>query len=196
MAAWAKELEAQGEKVMVIPEGGSNGLGAMGYVHAMAELAAQSEGRFDTIVVAVGSGGTLAGMAMGVPDGTRVLGINVCDDRAYFVNRVLQIAAEAGRPVAEAGTSWDVVEGFEGRGYALTTPEELQVQIRFTRETGLLLDPVYTGKAWVALEQLARAGKLGERVLFWHTGGAFGLFGRGSEITAALPDRTENGFDT
>jgi len=209
MAAWAGELEASGERVMVIPEGGSNGLGAMGYVHAMAELAAQTQDLFDSaafdsaafdsavfdsIVVAVGSGGTLAGMAMGVPEGTRVLGINVCDDRAHFVARVLQIAAEAGRSVAEPGTNWDVVEGFEGRGYALTTAEELQVQVRFARETGLLLDPVYTGKAWVALEALARQGRLGKRVLFWHTGGAFGLFGRGAEITEALPDRVENGF--
>lgn len=187
MADIADELRAAGEVPYVIPEGGSSALGAMGFVRAGQELAAQCDAlgmSFDTVVSATGSGGTLAGLAMsGLP--SRVLGVAVCDDRAYFRAKVEAIAAEAGRSLSEG---WDVLEGAQGRGYGLSTPEELRAQVRMAREEGILLDPVYTGKAWCGLLALLRRdpAALGGRVLLWHTGGLFGAFGRGAEYAQAL----------
>ena len=192
MAEIAARLTGEGLPAYVIPEGGSNAIGALGFVEAGQELSDQAAGHglaFDSLICAVGSGGTLAGLAMAGLD-TQVLGVAVCDDRAYFRARVEAIAAQAAvhSGLTLPQTGWDVLEGYQGRGYALSTPDELRELAVLAREEGLLLDPVYTGKAWMALLDLARndRSRLGQRVLFWHTGGAFGLFGRGGEIAAAM----------
>ena len=192
MAAIAADCVASGEIPYVIEEGGSNALGALGLARACDELRKQEpEGGFDSVVCAVGSGGTLAGLAMGGLPG-RVLGIAVCDDARHFRRRVDAIGREAARyglRLPPAGPrAWDVLDEWRGPAYGVTTPAAWQQQAAFSRETGLLLDPVYTGKAWAALEALADRDpdRLGSRVLFWHTGGVFGLFGRGREVAGAL----------
>lgn len=190
MAEHAARLSAAGEVPYVIPEGGSSAVGALGFVRAGQELTEQAAAAgvdFDTVICATGSGGTLAGLAMSGLT-AQVLGVAVCDDRAYFRARVEEIADEAARfDLTLPQTGWDVLEGFVGRGYAQSTPAELRSQIALARQTGLLLDPVYTGKAWFALEQTLRdhPRALGERILFWHTGGLFGVFGRGQEYADA-----------
>lgn len=192
MAALADELAGDGEVPYVIPEGGSNGLGAAAFAAAARELSVQAETvgvDFEAVVCGVGSGGTLAGLAMGGL-GARVLGVAVCDDAAYFRERVREIAVQSaahGLTLPRHGPdTWDVVEGFQGPGYARTTPAALRAQVALARETGLLLDPVYTGKTWLALEALVARGAIRGPVVFWHTGGAFGLFGRGEELARAL----------
>lgn len=186
LQGWAQELADQGRRPFVIPEGGSNGLGAMGFVDAAEELQAQLTEPVDRVVVAVGSGGTLAGLALGGLSAT-VSGVAVCDDAAYFQARVRAIATQAralgARSLPEAG--WEVVEGYQGPGYGLATPEIWGTIARVARLEGLLLDPVYSGKAMHALCCEARAGRWTGRVVFWHTGGAFGLFGRGAELPAS-----------
>ncbi len=194
-------LAAAGETPYIIPEGGSNALGALAFASAAAELTAQADSAgvaFEAVLCGVGSGGTLAGLAMGGLS-ARVLGVAVCDDAPTFRSRVHEIAQQGrthGLTLPPAGpTTWDVVEGFQGPGYGLSTPEALRVQVALARETGLLLDPVYTGKTWLALEALVARGGLRGPVLFWHTGGAFGLFGRGAELAAALGDAlVQRGF--
>ena len=192
-------LADRGVVAAVIPEGGSNAVGALGFVAAGKELADQCAAQGvvpDTVVHATGSGGTLAGLAMAGLE-AKVLGVAVCDDRAYFRRKVEEIAAEAqhrfGLDLPPAGSSWDAVEGFKGRGYGLTRPEELRELATLARQEGLLLDPCYTGKAFYALATLAREDRdqLGDTVVFWHTGGAFGLFGRGAELAAALDDHLQ-----
>ncbi len=193
MAEIAARLTARGERPHVIPEGGSNARGALGFVDAGRELTAQCAARslaFDTVVCAVGSGGTVAGLAL-ADLAPRVLGVAVCDDRATFRRRVQEIGLAAerfGLRLPPPGERWEIIEGFVGRGYALSTPDELRGLATVARESGLLLDPVYTGKAWAGLEAMGAAGALGRRTLFWHTGGLFGLFGRGVEVAAALTD--------
>ena len=194
MARIAERLGADGRPAFVVPEGGSNATGSLGFVRAGEELADQARDaglRFDSVVCATGSGGTLAGLAMAGLDAT-VWGVAVCDDRETFRHRVVSIADEAtrryGRTAPPPGDGWDVLEGFQGRGYGLTRPEELEELVRLAREEGILLDPVYTGKAWYGLVRTAREQPelLGRRVVFWHTGGLYGLFGRGPEFVSAL----------
>lgn len=188
MAELADGLARRGRRAVVIPEGGSSGLGAHGYAAAAAEVAAQAPARFDAVVCAVGSGGTLAGLALG-PDIGPIRGVAVCDDRAYFEARVRAIAADAAAfglgPLPEPGARWSVVDGFQGPGYAVAHAPVWETIATCARLEGLIVDPVYTGKAMWALFEHARAGTWRGRVLFWHTGGLFGLFGRGAEVAAA-----------
>lgn len=183
LTAWAEELRSRGVVPYVIPEGGSDGLGALGFVAAARELAGQSELPFERVVVAVGSGGTLAGLALGGLH-PQISGVAVCDDAPTFERRVREIAAQAGTlgsdPLPASG--WEVVEGYQGPAYAVATPEIWQTITLVARLEGILLDPVYTGKAMHALVSETRAGRWGGPILFWHTGGAFGLFGRGREV--------------
>jgi D-cysteine desulfhydrase len=197
---FAREVErlaADGRRGHVIPEGGSNALGAWGYIGAVAELA--REGALDaptTIVYATGSGGTGAGLILGarllgLP--VRIAGVNVCDDRAYFVKAIGDICDEAIRryalPIAfERERDVEIVDGYVGRGYAQSRPEELALIRDLAREEGLVLDPVYTGKAFFGMtRELARdPRRFGARVLFIHTGGIFGLFPKAAELAPLL----------
>jgi D-cysteine desulfhydrase len=171
----------------VIPEGGSNALGALGYLRAARELQLQQLERgirFDTVICAVGSGGTLAGLVLGGLE-SRLVGVAVAPDALGFRKRIAGILAEAqglGFGVL-AASRWEILDGF-GRGYAKTRPEEIAEARLLAREEGILVDPVYTGKAWYKMvERLSeQPGCFGQRVLFWHTGGIFGWFGRGAEI--------------
>ena len=179
----AAEHEAStGGKMFHVPVGGSTPLGAWGYIDAFDELLEQGLAeRFDDIVLACGSGGTVCGLAVanylcGSP--VRVHGITVCDNADYFyghIDETLAALGLAGETSARSIVS--IVDGHKGIGYALSTPDEL----RFIRDvaecTGILLDPVYTGKAAYGLRHEIAARPLlfkGRRILFVHTGGAFG----------------------
>lgn len=188
MAKLAEEHNTKGGKAYVIPEGGSNALGALGYVTAMEELARQMKTQrleFDHVICAVGSGGTLAGMLLGRSMHeikAEVHGINVCDDTPYFQQRIFNILAEArsrfGFELHLKKNEISVIDGYVGKGYGLSSQEEIALIKQAARLEGLILDPVYTGKAMYALMDLIRQGRFqrGEKILFWHTGGVFGLF--------------------
>ena len=132
MEAGAQALRSAGRKPYVIPEGGSNAVGCLGYVACIAELLTQLPAGPLTLLHATGSGGTGAGLALGValfglP--WRVVGVNVCDDRAYFISAMGQILEEvaARYGVAEAEQlsrgreGLELLDGFVGRGYALSS---------------------------------------------------------------------------
>jgi D-cysteine desulfhydrase len=190
LAAVAGELRARGARPYVIPEGGSSALGSLGYVLAVAELRAQLPSAWRdgpiTIAYAAGSGGTGAGLELGVRllrwRGARPLGFAVCNDAAYFRATIAGICADARArwPALPEVPAEQVAidDGFVGPGYALPTPEGLALILRVAREDGILLDPVYTGKAMLGLvSRAAEQGRLpSRRVVFLHTGGAFGLF--------------------
>lgn len=194
MRALADSLASAGERPYVIPEGGSNALGALGYVDAAEELLDQLDSPPAAVVVATGSGGTLAGLALGmearaVP--TRVVGVAVCDDAAYFEAIVERIAAEARERFGLPRLSPDrylVLEGYQGRGYGLSTPEELAFLAATLKRDGLLLDPVYTNKAYIGLARSIdticprETSGPSPEVIFIHTGGIFGLSAFAEEI--------------
>ena len=192
MAEVADELRATGRRPYVIPEGGSNGLGALGYVDAMAEIRAQlaalGEAPFDVVVHACGSGGTAAGCALGGEGVTRsVVAMAVCDDAPTFVARIEGIVEEARaiEPQHEP-VPFRVDDGAKGPRYAESTAEQRALMVEVARKTGLILDPVYTGKAFLGLVRAARAGVLGDRVLFLHTGGLPGLMAQAPSFRDVL----------
>jgi D-cysteine desulfhydrase len=180
----AAELAQRGETAYVIPEGGSNGLGALGYVDAMREVREQLDlglaggpEPFDAVVHACGSGGTAAGVALGARRfevASAVHAMAVCDDRDYFTEVITRIVGEAleldSRLVGPAALT--VHDAWKGPGYGLINVEQRDFLIEVTRRTGMVLDPVYSVKALFALSQLEPKPR---RVLFLHTGGLPGL---------------------
>jgi D-cysteine desulfhydrase len=195
MARVAAELGARGERPYVIPEGGSNGLGSLGYVDAMAEVRAQLDAgqgggprAFDAILHACGSGGTAAGTALGarrhgVAPVTHA--VAVCDDSAYFEAMVARITAQCVEldPSLDASARPHIHDTWKGPAYGLASPEQTAFIVEVARKTGLLLDPVYTGKALFAL---ARLEPKPARVLFLHTGGLPGLLAQSEAFSAAV----------
>jgi D-cysteine desulfhydrase len=141
--------------------------------------------RFDGIAVAVGSGGTYAGLLMakkllGHP--ARIIGINVSRDAGYFKERIAAILEESGRYLGAALSAGageiDIIDGYVGRGYALSSAEELRFIHELAMLEGVILDPVYTGKAMYGLANEIRSGRLRDcgNLLFIHTGGLFDIF--------------------
>lgn len=198
MAEAAAEIRAAGGRPYVIPEGGSNGLGVLGYVRAMEEIRKQLDlglagGKpFDVIVHASSSGGTAAGTALGAARygvASEVRAMAVSDDRATIARVVLQLMddARALDPSLDASAHLVVDDSARGPAYAVTTPEQRQRIVQVARLSGLILDPVYTGKAFAGLWDLAERGELaGKRVLFLHTGGMPGLLAQGASFADAV----------
>jgi len=194
LAPVAEELAGQGRRPYVIPEGGSNALGTWGYLQAIEEIVThlrEHDQEFDDVVFACGSGGTAAGVSLALHRrgcSIRPHAVNVCDDARHFYHRVNSIFDELGAP-EEAEKLLDVMDGHVGRGYALSTREELAEIAAVSRATGMILDPVYTGKAFIALRKELRRNPQrfrGRRLLFLHTGGLFGLYAYREEIGPAL----------
>lgn len=198
MAEAAAGLGDSGRKAYVIPEGGSNGRGALGYVLAMGELREQLDrglgggGAFDLIVHACGSGGTAAGVALGAGHhgvARAVRAMAVCDDAPTFERIIERIMGEARALAPELGEAAPLVvdDRAKGPAYAVASPEQRALITRVARESGLVLDPVYTGKAFAGLVSMAESGELsGARVLFLHTGGLPGLLAQGAAFAGEV----------
>lgn len=189
----AARISAQGAWPYVIPVGGSNGLGALGYVEAMGELRQQMDlgllgpvREFDTIVVACGSGGTAAGTALGARHygvAQHVHAIAVSHTKQYFRDLIDRIVLEARAisPRLSATVPVTVLDEYRGPAYAVASEEQLAFIVEVANRTGLILDPVYTGKALFGLAQLADKP---ERVLFIHTGGLPGALAQAEALSA------------
>ena len=173
--------KALGVPYYKIPCGGSNALGSLGYVACAEEIAGQGM-RFDHLVCAEGSGGTMAGLALGAKlflPGTKVHGMMVDSDPFEEITlRLMKEAAALLEADLEITTADFALRDLCGPGYAIPS-EEGNEAVRLLAETeGLFLDPVYTGKAFAGLVQMLTEGTVqpGENVLFLHSGGAGGLF--------------------
>jgi L-cysteate sulfo-lyase len=193
-----EELRAGGETVYVIPGGGSNKVGALGYVSCAQELMQQADEmglRIDRIVTATGSAGTQAGLVVGLEGMNAqvpVLGIGVRlprDRQEENVYRLAQATAEyvgmkSPIPREAIVANCDYV----GAGYGIPTEGMGKAVAMFAQEEGILLDPVYSGKAAAGMIDLIRTGGLpaGETIVFLHTGGAVGLFGYTTFLESAV----------
>jgi len=179
-----EKASAEGRKPYLIPYGGSNPLGALAYAYAMEELLRQDT-QADWIVFATSSGGTHAGLALGARAfgyQGRLLGISVDEPWAVLQERTARLASETSL-LLERKSDFKPGEilvnaDYCSAGYGVMTAAEVEAIRLFAHHEGLLLDPVYTGRAAAGMIDLIRRGsfKKGERVLFWHTGGQPALF--------------------
>lgn len=173
-----------GKRPYLIPYGGSNPVGAAAYAEAIHEMIVQQMIP-DWIVFASSSGGTQAGMVVGVKhEGliTRILGISVDEPADVLKDRVASLANEtADRLNYRMRFSPEEImvnDQYTGAGYGVLSDREREAVQLFARNEGILLDPVYTGRAAGGMIDLIRKDffKTGEKVLFWHTGGTPALF--------------------
>ena len=185
----AARMTADGRHPYVIPGGGSNTIGALGYVNAGIELVTQANNlglRIDHIVHATGSAGTQAGLVVGlagIRSGVPLLGIGVRAPKAKQEENVFRLAAATCEVLGCPGavTPADVVANcdYVGGGYGFSTSGSIDAIQMVARLEGILLDPVYSGKGMAGLISLCRSGffKKKQNIVFIHTGGSVGLFG-------------------
>jgi D-cysteine desulfhydrase len=188
MEAASSALKKEGRRPYVVPEGASNDLGVWGYIKASLEMKRQLEKmklKIDKIVTAVGSGGTYAGLFLGsklFDWPVQIYGINVKDTAQIFAERIHQLILVTKEKfkldVNVEKEDLNIIDGYVGEGYAKSKKGELDLIKSVAQNTGIILDPVYTGKAMYGLlDQLNKETfSKGERILFLHTGGGFGLF--------------------
>lgn len=184
----ADELREAGKRPYFIPGGGSNWIGALGYVSCAHEIVQQSEDtglKIDAIVVATGSSGTQAGLVAGldgVNSGIDVIGVSVRQPKDRQEEAVYALASETARQIGVQGgvARARIVadDGYVGPGYGQSTPEMIEAIEMTARHEGILLDPVYSGKGMAGLIGLIRAGRFSkdQTVVFLHTGGSAALF--------------------
>jgi D-cysteine desulfhydrase len=182
------QLAEAGEQAFTIPIGASDEIGLWGYLVACDELKADfAEHKItpDYIVSATGSGGTAGGLILGNEVynlGVEVLSINVCDDEAYFVNKITEdfIAWQAryDQPDFALDLPIRIVEGYVGPGYGIADAQIYATIADLARTEGIILDPVYTGKAFHGLVAELKSGRVKpeHETVFIHTGGIFGIF--------------------
>ncbi|QFU76019.1 D-cysteine desulfhydrase family protein [Halioglobus maricola] len=184
---WQAHYAALGRKALAIPTGGSDGIGLWGYIAACEELKADfGHANIERahIVTATGSGGTQAGLTLGaalhqLP--ADVWGVNVCDDEQYFIDKVAADIAHWHSLYPEAPAvdyATRVLDGYVGPGYGKAGAEVFDLIAQLAALEGIVLDPVYTGKAFRGMLDEIAAGRFTgcQDIVFMHTGGIFGVF--------------------
>lgn len=194
---FGEELRARGAKPYVIPGGGSNRVGALGYVNTAIELVSQANDaglRIDYVVHATGSTGTQAGLLAGLEGynaGIKVYGISVRNPKDKQEEAVYELAAETADYVGiKQGISRESVvanSDYVGPGYGQLTAETVEAIRTLARREGILLDPVYSGKAMAGLIGLIGQGFFSkdDNVVFLHTGGSAALYAYPSLVAEA-----------
>ena len=181
-----KKLVKKGKKVYVFPGGGSTTLGIWGYINFVNELKKQvnlkkSEG----ILCACGSGGTAAGILVGAALNKlklKVFAVNVLEPTEIIRKKILQLAEgcilDFNLNCKVDENNLKIIEGYSEEGYKNISSDKLNLITDFSKSTGILLDPAYTGKAFCAYNDLILKKGKGEKVIFLHTGGIFASFSK------------------
>ncbi len=191
----AEALRSAGRRPFVVAEGCSMASGSWGYIEAMREVTTWQREHavsFDAIVSGVGSGGTAAGIELGArmyDFGGKVVGVPVCDDEAYFREKIGSLCAATTRDydlgVDVSPADIGLLGGYVGGGYGVSSEAERESLVQLARTEGIVLEPVYSGKAFHALHQEIRGRFAGmKNVLFVHTGGVFGLAAYADQLPA------------
>ncbi len=196
MNARAKELEEAGQRAYVIPPGGSNATGLLGYASMTKELKEWEEKHvtFDYVVCATGTAGTIGGLELGkqiYDEKFQVLGINVTKKDAVQLEEKMKDLLNDFN--SKYGTPFEVkvpevVDGYVGQDYAVASDEDFNVIKEVALKDQVIFDPVYTAKAFKGMKDLIVKGKIprGSNVLFIHTGGTFGLFAFAKQLQSYL----------
>ena len=180
-------LATRWKRPYIVPYGGSSALGAAAHVWGYQELLEQLGNRGGTLICVTSSGATHAGLAVGeaLLRGPAVVGVSIGDRLVEVRPRVGRLAAETMELVGEGQTGFvvTVLGDYQGGGYGVPTRAGLDAIALLARTEGLLLDPVYTGKAMAALIDRARLRQLRQPVIFLHSGGVPALFAYAEELT-------------
>jgi L-cysteate sulfo-lyase len=195
-----KELESQGHPCMEVPIGGSNLTGAMGFAAGYCEFKQQQEdlglAPFDYIFHSTGSGGTMAGLLAGqaMTGGKEtIISVSCSKKGKIYEDKVLNLANslmdKLGQDIKLDPSTLKVEQGYYGEGYEIPSEASTEALKLMARMEGVVLDPVYTAKAFAGLLDYVKTGKVkpGQRAVFWHTGGASSLFAE-PEIVGNLQD--------
>ncbi|MCW5699240.1 MAG: D-cysteine desulfhydrase [Rhodospirillales bacterium] len=197
MISLADQVHRRGGRPYIIPVGGSNATGALGYVNCAMELERQANDMgvvIDSVVHAASSGGTQAGLIAGfhaIGSRTRVIGIDVDANPSETAATVWRVLTATCKKLGLTRPETDgvvVVEGgYAGDSYGLPTAAMVEAVTRLARTEGLVLDPVYTGKAMAGLIDLIAQGRFSgsDTVVFLHTGGTPALFAYGSAFAGS-----------
>jgi L-cysteate sulfo-lyase len=189
MESRAQELRAEGKKPYIVPGGASNKIGALGYVDCALETMAQAKDQgidVGHIVHATGSGGTQAGLIVGLQASNSdigLLGIGVNSPYEEQIDKIWMVAEPTaeyvGKPDCVKREDIKVNTDYVGAGYGIPTPEMEEAVFTLARLEGILFDPVYSGKGLAGMVDLVRKGHFdpSENIVFIHTGGVAGLFG-------------------
>lgn len=180
MESIAQDLRKKGRKPYVIPEGASNEVGLMGYVECMAEMKNFiEENKIEAVYVAIGSGGTYAGLLLGkllYDVKADVLGVMISDTVEYFIDKVYKISQKAidryNLKITLNKSDIKLIDGYIGKGYSIPYEEEIKTIEKVAR-WGIILDVIYSGKAFYGM---LNESKHYRKILFIHTGGIFSLF--------------------
>lgn len=199
IAGVLEELMQAGQKPYLVPYGGSNEVGVLGYIQAMRELLDQLEEsglEADYLVIATSSGGTQVGLTLGAKTygyAGEIVGISVDLPREELLSNLVSLAqATASRWEFDLSLNREdflVYDDYLGEGYGVLGPPEAEAIRLLARTEGILLDPVYTGRAMAGLIDLVRRGTFrpDEVVIFWHTGGTPALFAYAEELSFRPP---------
>ncbi|MCC6546129.1 D-cysteine desulfhydrase family protein [Candidatus Sumerlaeota bacterium] len=178
---------AEGHKAFFIPSGASDGIGCWGYIHAAEELKRDfaTHGIEPTcIICATGSGGTQSGLVLGKALhglSQDIVGINICDDEKWFRDKITDDMTEWRKLYHQSfdveSLPINIIDGHVGPGYGEATPDVFETIKMVARLEGLILDPVYTGKAFNGMLKEIAKGRFtsSDTIVFIHTGGIFGL---------------------
>jgi len=179
-----EKLERKGRKVYWIPEGGSDRLGIWGYINFVDELLVQTDANiFQGILCAAGTGGTAAGLLIGFALknlNKKVFAVNVLYSSDTLKEKIIKVAESAIEKFRlNIKINYDdlvILDGYNGGGYKTVWEESVELSKRFFRETTILTDQVYTGKAFYAYHDNFIRNKKTSKIIFLHTGGLFGVF--------------------
>lgn len=169
------ELKAKHGRFYAIPEGGANGLGVKG----CAEILPEVDEHYDVVCCAAGTGTTLAGLRLSLPEGKRLLGFPALKGGDFLKDEVARLVQESRLRTASPSASLQLITDYHFGGYAKITPELLAFIDGFQERTNIPLDPIYTGKMMFGLYDMIQRGQFskGITVLTIHTGGLQGWKG-------------------
>jgi len=188
------KLVKKGRKVYVIPAGGSSTLGIWGYINFVNELKKQIDlEKIEGIFSASGSGGTAAGLLVGSALNKlnlKIYAVNVLLPREVIRKKILQLTEgtilDYNLKCKIDESKLEIIEGYSEEGYKNISDDKLKLMTNFSKSSGILFDPFYTGKAFCAFNDLILSRSKGKKVIFIHTGGVFGAFNKRNEYLHSI----------